>query len=92
MASFRLLMVSMSDWSMNCHIFSTLRDLEDKEALMHMSCVQRASVHKLVSVCPQPESSQELHDAVVVSHVPTAFSDVDQVGENLPLLLHRPCC
>lgn len=33
MASFRLLIVSMSDWSINCHIFSTLRDLDDKENL-----------------------------------------------------------
>lgn len=29
MASFRLLMVSMSAWSMNCHIFNTFRDLSD---------------------------------------------------------------
>lgn len=46
-----------------------------------------------VYVCAlKPESSQELHDTVVVSHVPTAFSDMDQVGENLSLLLHGPCC
>ncbi|TNN46364.1 hypothetical protein EYF80_043452 [Liparis tanakae] len=35
MASLRLRIVSMSDWSMNCHIFSTLRDLEDEE---HRTC------------------------------------------------------
>lgn len=39
----------------------------------------------------KPESSQELHDTVVVSHVPTALSDVHQVGEHLPLLFHGPC-
>lgn len=110
MASFRLLIVSMSDWSINCHIFSTLRDLDDKENLkcqlvkpdILCQCVQvifnkKKNVHlflstfKLVSDL-KPESSQELHDAVVVSHVPTAFSNMDQVGENFSLLLHGPCC
>ena len=83
MATFRLLMVSMSDWSMNCHIFSTLRDLEDNKAnkrnelLMYMS-VQHVSIFELVSVCVlKPESGQKFHDTVVVSHVPTAFSHVD---------------
>lgn len=92
MASFRLRMVSMSVWSINCHIFSTLRDLEVKGNLLAMT-ISTYSARHLVSVCAsKPESSQELHDPIVVPHVPTALGDMDQVGEDLSLLLHGSCC
>lgn len=35
-----------------------------------------------------PEAGQELHDGVVVSHVPAAFGHMHQIREDFPLLLH----
>lgn len=40
----------------------------------------------------KPESSQELHDAIVIAHVPTALCNIDQIGEDLSLLFHGPRC
>lgn len=49
MASFRLRMVSMSVWSINCHIFSTLRDLEWKRESFNHGC--RANIWQSLHVC-----------------------------------------
>lgn len=43
-----------------------------------------------ITVFPRhiPEAGQELHDSVIVSHVPAAFGHMHQVREDFPLLLH----
>lgn len=54
MASFKLRMVSMSDWSMNCHIFRTLRDLEEdrnSQSFVELCAKNDKQMSVSVSVC-----------------------------------------
>lgn len=56
------------------------------------SRVQNKILDKVSMSLVWPESSQELHDAIVIAHVPTALCNIDQIGEHLSLLFHGSCC